>query len=301
MTASYRQLEPWECEPFAEASPAIAEMRRRCADCPSARLLSAAAAEALPADEQEAVAAHVASCPTCRDLQADFERLDPVPLEVSAVEKMLRQVARQAKAESRPSPRRWTYWVPVSAAVAAGFLLLVFAGRALGPAPAPVSPTPVPNLAVAAPVPTPPPVVAPGPALEKPPVKLTMLALTWRSGEGTIDFAADIAPALDAFRADRYDEAARKLQALAPRYPSSVEIPFYRGVSQLFLGSDNDAVNSLRRAQRLADDTFASDAAWYLGIALARSGHVIEARVRFESLCRGGTSPYAERACAAAK
>jgi len=148
--------------------------------------------------------------------------------------------------------------------------------------------------------PAPPAAPAPRPQLDKPAVKLSMLALTWRGASEGGGFATDIAPALDAFRADRFDEAERVLRVLAPRYPTSVEIPFYQGVSLLFLDRPADAIGPLRRAARLADALFAADAAWYLGVALQRAGHVTEARTRFAALCRGA-GVYARRACEEAR
>jgi hypothetical protein len=296
-----RDLESWEREPFADAAPVIDDLRRRCVGCPPARVLSAAAADALPADVQAAVVVHIESCPTCLALRADLEHLDPVELGAGDVEGILAHVRRDAEPAPRRLWSRWTTWVPVSLAATAAILAVVFATPNRAPVPASVAPPAAPPMAAAAPAAPSPAPAMPVPDLQKPPVKLTMLALTWRNGsEAGGGFAEAIAPALNAFRADRYDESARLLDGLAARYPSSVEVPFYQGVSQLFLGRDQDAVAALRRAQRLADGTFEADTEWYLGIALARSGHDVEARARFTALCRG-KSVYVAQACDAVK
>ncbi len=298
MSAISRELETWEREPFAHAAPAIDDLRRRCAACPPARVLSAAAANALPAEEQAAVAAHVESCGPCAALQADFDLLEPVTLDPSDAESLLSRIRREARPARQARWSRWTVWLPVSMATATALLAIVFARPVKVAAPA----ASAPNAQAAGPAeaaPTPPAAV-PVPELEKPAVRLTMLALTWRNGAEPGGFAEAVAPALDAFRADRYADADEKLAALADRYPSSVEVPFYQGVSRLFLGRNQEAVEPLRRARRLADETFAADASWYLGIALARSGHSAEAHLRFAALCRG-KSAYAARACEAAR
>jgi len=109
-----------------------------------------------------------------------------------------------------------------------------------------------------------------------------------------------MAPGVAAYRAGRFDEAERAFAGLQSRFPSAVEVPFYLGVSQLFLGENREAATSLESAARLADDSFAADVSWYLAIAWQRAGRAAEARKGFATLCRG-TSPYAARACDAAR
>jgi hypothetical protein len=296
MTVTARDIEPWEREPLAEAAPAIDALRRRCVECPPVRVLSAAASDALPSELEAAVTAHLGSCPTCRALLSDLERLDAPRLDHDEVNRIF----ERAVGGLRPASPKWGWrlWVSVSLATAAAIGLLVVL-PARRPEPLPAAPVPTPTASVQTALPAPPLAVAAGPQLTKPAVKLTMLALTWRSARPSgAGFAEDIAPALNDFRADRFDQCQRRLVMLASRYPSSVEIPFYQGVSELFLGRPDDAVRTLRRARRLADETFEADASWYLGIALARSGRGVEARARFTALCKGA-SPYAAEACAA--
>lgn len=298
------ELESWERRELGRLAPAIDELRRQRNACPPARALSASAAGALPDEAQAAVEAHVASCEQCRELQADLAYLEPADIGSRAATRILEHVRRQAAQSDRPHRVGWRVLVPIS--IAASILLMIgIAGYRTGPRVSPAAASQPPAVAAAQPPeaapPAPPAAVAiPGPPLEKPAVKLTMLALTWRGASDGKNFAEDIAPALDAFRADQFDKADRELSALVDRYPASVEIPFYQGVSRLFLDRPAGAVGPLRRASRTADETFASDAAWYLGLALQRAGHVTEAHARFAALCREST-PYAERACAASR
>ena len=297
MIADSPNLESWERGPVADVATAIADLKRRHAACPPVRLLSAASADGLPADDQAAVMAHVSSCPGCLALQADLDSLDPADVDPAAVDRILADVRRDARNEQVSGRQSWTRWVPVP--LAAGIVILAIGvvehnrQRPVAPLPA-VAPVAAPAVAV-----VPPPPAVPGPALQKPSVKLTMLALTWRSADNAgKDFASEIAPALEAFRADQYAQAEQMLGALAPHHPNAVEVPFYQGVSQLFLGRNRDALATLRRASSLADDSFAADVSWYLGIALVRSNHAAEAHTRFAALCRG-KSAYASLACEA--
>jgi hypothetical protein len=295
MSAESRDLESWERDPFTEASPLIDGLRRRCAGCPPVLVLSAAAAGALPPESQAAVDTHVDACPLCLALRSDLEQLEPVVLSGEDADRILGGVVSPGR-PARSGRWSWSAWVPASLAGAVLVAMLLFAVTRPGPGPAAVPPVPASTPASAEPVAPPSP---PGPALTKPAVKLTMLALTWRSAAGA-GFAEDIAPAMTAFREDRFAVAQTLLARLARRYPSSVEIPFYQGVSELYLHRAEAAVGSLRRAERLADDTFLADARWYLGIAMARAGFPAEARSRFEALC-AGTNPYKAAACEAAR
>ena len=296
MSVRPHNLESWERKEYGQVAPALDELRRQREACPPAFAVSAAAVFALPDDEQSAVEAHVASCSMCRDLQADFERLEPVGIPARTEDRILEEVRKRAATKTRPAVFGWRLLVPASVAVVV-LVVVGIAGNRHGRLPAPGAPS-LPPVVVAAPAP--PAAPAPRPQLDKPAVKLSMLALTWRGASDGRSFATDVAPALDAFRADRFDEAERALRVLAPHYPTSVEIPFYQGVSLLFLDRPADAIGPLRRASRLADELFAADADWYLGVALQRAGHATEARTRFAALCRGAGA-YARRACEEAR
>jgi tetratricopeptide (TPR) repeat protein len=130
-------------------------------------------------------------------------------------------------------------------------------------------------------------------------VKLTAAALLLR-GDRTQNFVDDVADGLNAYRAGDYEKAARALEALEPRYPKSVEILFYAGISRLMLNQAPAAVRALEAARALSDDTFADDAAWYLAVAYERAGDVDRSRALLAALCRG-SSARAAHACAAAE
>ncbi|HKW00957.1 MAG TPA: hypothetical protein VJN96_14115, partial [Vicinamibacterales bacterium] len=135
--------------------------------------------------------------------------------------------------------------------------------------------------------------------LERPDVKLTANALVRRSTGRDAKFVDDVAPALNAYRAGDYQTAAERFVRVQPQYPDAVEIPFYLGVTRLFLDDAAGAVTSLDAARRVTDDTFRADVAWYLAVAQERAGNRTAARAELDALCNG-QSNYAARACAAA-
>lgn len=299
-------LESWEREWFDRAGPALDAARAASAGCPSFMLLSAAAAEALPPDEQRAVEEHVASCESCRAFQADLASITPDDLAPAEVDSGLAGLRRVVAADAHPG--RWAWWRTGLAAAALVVVAAAVTWRTTPHGPAVPGPkTPAGNVAApsrpATRVPAPPAArgAATGPVLEKPEVKFTMAALSWRSpGSAANEFLSALAPGVAAYRAGRFDEAEHDFAGLRTRFPSAVEVPFYLGVSQLFLGKNRLAAASLESAAGLADDSFAADVSWYLAIAWQRAGRAAEAGERFAALCRG-SSPYAARACDAAR
>ena len=135
--------------------------------------------------------------------------------------------------------------------------------------------------------------------LDKPDVKLTASALVRRSTGRDAKFMDDVAPALNVYRAGDYQTAAAAFVRVQDQYPDAVEIPFYLGVTRLFLDDAAGAVSSLEAARRVADETFRADVGWYLAVAQERAGNRTAARTELEALC-GRQSSYAPRACAAA-
>jgi Tat protein translocase TatC len=262
------------------------------------RLIRASRVDALPEGMQAAVTAHIAGCNSCRRLQADLDSLPP-PSEVTRREaqRILSRVRRSARAEGTKTvlPRRALFWrlAFVTACLACAAVITYWQVRR--PALAPELPDQAASLNQKAAQ-----AELPGAFwLEKPDVKLTPAVLTWRGrNESGQKFLDDITPALDAYRADRFAEAADSLAALSSRYPDSIEVYFYLGVSRLFLGDYEAAVETLQKAARFADNAFMADVSWYLGLALQRAGRIPDARARFASLCNG-KSTYAARACAA--
>jgi TolA-binding protein len=247
-------------------------------------------------------------CPTDSWTQRAWSRAivdgaggEETALDPAAADRLLARTKQNAALESGAPPRS-ARWAPAFALAAAAAVVLAFiVWRIAGP-PAPpvtVAERNVPPPVTAAPAPTPP---ARGFRLEltKPPVKLTAAALLLRGDATSGRFVDDIANALNAYRAGRYEEATRELAALQPRYPRSVEIPFYAGVSRLMLADAPAAVRALESARALNDDTVADEAAWYLAVAYERSGNADRARPLLGALCRG-SSAYVARACAAAE
>jgi hypothetical protein len=138
---------------------------------------------------------------------------------------------------------------------------------------------------------------------EKPDVRLGMGALTWRgSSPSTSDdgnqLLADLKPGLDAYRGNDYARANRELTALVSRYPGTIEILFYQGVSRLFLNDYAGAIAAFDAADAVGDRTFASDVAWYRAVAEQRSGHDAEARAQLDAICKARGAD-AGRACTA--
>lgn len=264
-------------------------------DLPPA-LVRAADADALPEGMQEAVSRHAARDPWQRALVAGFNDAD-TKLEPHDEDRLLARlhadIARDAPARVVRVPWRWRPIVSLAAAAVIAAALFI---RLRAPV------TPVPAVAVDAPVASVPAAPA-APAfilpLEAPDVQLTPKALVRRSTGKDAKFLDDVAPAFAAYRAGKYDEAAREFARVAPQYKDSVEIPFYLGVSQLLGAKPVDAVSSLESARRVGDDTFNAQIARYLAVAEERAGNRAGARVELDGLCKG-TSSFAARACDAA-
>ena len=138
-------------------------------------------------------------------------------------------------------------------------------------------------------------------ALQKPAVMGTLGILTWRGANTDGEkFLNDIAPALDLYRADKYADAAARLESLSSQYKNSVEVFFYLGVSRLFLGEFSSAGVALERAARLADESFSAEVSWYLALAYQRSGRTPEAAALLSRLC-STPNAFRDKACAAFK
>ncbi|HUA20234.1 MAG TPA: hypothetical protein VMB25_15910 [Bryobacteraceae bacterium] len=123
--------------------------------------------------------------------------------------------------------------------------------------------------------------------------------LTYRgNADAAKTYLAELAAALEPYRKDDYDEAARRLALLSRKYPDAAEPAYYLGVSQLFLRQNPAAVESLQTARSHSDETLRDDISWYLALALDRVGRTSEARSQAEALCaRAGE--YKDQACAA--
>jgi TolA-binding protein len=262
---------------------------------PPLTLLRAADADALPEPLQSNVAGELARHQWQRALVEGAAEAE-TGLDRADEDRLLARI-HVAAASSAPARvlRFARVWQPVLALAAVAVLVTAVVLRMRAPQlPASISVTP------AAPT-TSTPTAAPSfvLTLDKPDVKLTASALVRRSTGRNAKFVDDVAPALNAYRAGDYQAAASAFVRVQPQYPDAVEIPFYLGVTRLFLDDVTGAVAALEAARRVADDTFSADVSWYLAAAQERAGNRTAARTELETLC-GGQSNYAARACAAA-
>jgi hypothetical protein len=190
-------------------------------------------------------------------------------------------------------------WTQPWLLAAAGVVLVaggIFVLRDLRARPVPDLPAPPPSVQAEAPTPARVYLLA----LNKPDLKVSPAALTYRSAAKENPLLASLKPAYDAFRAGDYTGANRELSALEPRYPRSVEVFFYQGVARLFLGNATDAIASLTTAEKIADSAFAWDVQWYRAVADERAGNPAAARERLGRLCQRADTRSA-RACDALK
>lgn len=277
--AERRALDPLERE--------LAEVRARHHGDPPLDYLRAARADVLPDALQDTVAAHLESSAWSRALVDGAERADAA-LDMAAEDRLLSQIHHDTGATA---PRRKTrrVWAPLLvlgtiAAVLVGAVLLWRAS---------VRPTQQ-SAPTAAQTATPPASPVFALHLAKPDVKLTPAALLTR-GEGGGQFVDDVAAGLNAYRAGDYATTARELAAIQPKYPQSIEIPFYLGVSRLFLGDATGAVRALESARALNEPSFAADVEWYLAVAYDRAGLAERSRTLLEGVCnrKGAHAPDA--------
>ena len=136
-------------------------------------------------------------------------------------------------------------------------------------------------------------------SLEKPAIKVSAAALTWRGADRENPLLSALKPGLDAFRMNDYALADRELANVSAAFPQALEPLYYQGVSRLFLNDNRGAVQSLSAAARLADPSLAADVMWYLAIAEERAGQIEDARAHLNAVCRTA-SEHSGAACAAA-
>jgi hypothetical protein len=271
---------------------------------PSLDLLRAAQAHALPDDVQSRVDEHVAGSAWSRSLLAGIDAGD-APLEADVEQRLLSRIERKASRPRHTTRARW--WWPAVAGVALGTVALVAwvtASRSDDGLSRPPATATEASSSPAAPPPTDPTTTPRSPtapvllALSAPEVRVSMGSLTWRGASGENALLADLKPAFDAYRQGDYGSADRAFAALEDRYPRTIEVLFYRGVTRLLLDDAPGAIALLDAAEALADPTFTPDVRWYRAIAEQRGGHAAEARARMDVLCREGDAS-APRACAA--
>jgi hypothetical protein len=285
-----------EREALAGLEDQLDAMRRRHVDDPPIEMLRAAHADALPEDLQTSLSDHLAASAMSRTLAEGLGDDTPI-LSGEEQNRLLARIMKDAKSEPAPASG-WGWLRPVlvgSGIVALASLVWVVSkttevGERLGP--------PETQVVVALP-PAAPPFLLP---FDKPDVRLGMAALTWRGPSPTPDdgnqLLADLRPGLDAYRQNDYTTANRELTALATRYPGTIEILFYQGVSRLFLEDYTGAIAAFEAADAVGDATFASDVSWYRAVAEQRAGNVAQARAHLEAICTARGSDAA-RACTA--
>jgi hypothetical protein len=262
----------------------IDAMRRRHVGAPPFELLRAAQADALPEDLQTSISEHLAASAMSRTLAEGLGE-DAPALSAEEQERLLARIMKDARKESAPASA-WGWLRPVlvgTGIVAVASMVWIISketevSERLGP--------PETQVVVALP-PAAPPFLLP---FEKPDVRLGMGALTWRGSapSATDDgnqLLADLKPGLDAYRGNDYATANRELTALVSRYPGTIEILFYQGVSRLFLNDYAGAIAAFDAADAVGDRTFASDVAWYRAVAEQRSGHDARARAQLDAIC----------------
>jgi hypothetical protein len=300
VTSSRDDWDDEEREALAPVARELAAMRARHAGDPPLDLLRAAGADALPEALQGPTRAHLESSAWSRALVDGADTADSA-LDDAAAERLLARTKVAAAQETGARRRHGVRWTPIAALAAAAAVIAaigVWRNAARAPSPSVAHATERPT------VPAPP---SPAPprrefrlALTKPAVKLTAAALLLRGAGNPRSFVDDMADGLNAYRDGDYEKAARELEALRPRYPASIEIPFYAGVSRLMLGDAPAAVRALEAARALNDDTFADDVAWYLAVAYERAAEADKSRPLVVALCRGSSS-WTAQACAAAE
>jgi TolA-binding protein len=291
----------------------IETIRRRHAGNPPIEWLRAARAEALPEELQTSVTTHLSQNAWSRALVEGLEAGGDAPaLDRVSEERLWNRIRRQALAGPVRAGWRGKRWAYGGAALAASLLIAVSVFRnvdapaSLAPpapsAPAPTAPAPT------APAPTAPAPSAPAPSaplaplalsFQKPDIKLTTAALTWRGAPAENPFLLNLKPAVDAYRDGDYEQADARFAALALQYPQSVEVQFFLGVTRMLRDDFTGAIAPLTSALALQEPTFVDDASWFLAVAEQRSGNTAAASRRLRDLC-AGTGAFTANACQAA-
>jgi hypothetical protein len=262
-------------------------IRERHRNDPALDLLRAANADVLPEPFQERVAQHLSESAWSRAVVDGLEQADAA-FDSASEAKLLGRVQREAARERRSSAARsWLRPVLIASAVAASAAIAWLFVRPTTTPDIPISTQAVPQAEQA-------------PAFQlafaKPDVRLSMAALTWRGGGSDNQLLADLKPAFDAYRQGDYASAEPALTALAARYPDTIEILFYQGISRLYLKDARGAVAALSAAEAVADGTFIGDVRYYRAVAEQHAGDTGEARTRLDALCRE-KGPESARAC----
>jgi hypothetical protein len=234
-------------------------------------------AEDAAPDDRRRLMEHVVSCPQCADI---YRRLTVVRREAAAFDPAV------------PHRRSASSMRGVAYALAAVLVLAVVGPvtwRAWRASPATSAPAPALR-------------DHPVFRLDKPAVILSAAAaLTPRGApDDRQAFLTALGPALDAYRADDFVQAAERLDAVGKVYSLAVEPPLYAGISQLMLNRPAEAVPRLERARTLASGEFVPEADWRLALAYVHGGDPERARPSLQHVCSIANA-YQVRACEALK
>lgn len=263
------------------------QLRAARAACPHPDLLLARTSDAVDASTREAIATHVAACPSCARLMSDLEAMESVEPD-AALARVWSRVTASA-AESRGSHK----WLPVAAVVAvaagAGALWMLGPSARHPSTTAPTTSTTTPRADV-------------GPialwAVEPPPVRVSAAALGQTRDGASTEGTAELLDALSGYREGRYAESIAPLEALARARPSDVNAAFYLGVARLLAGQPAEAVTALEHARAMAPPHRFAETDWYLATAAQRAGRLDVARTALDRVC-SGESRFKAQACAA--
>lgn len=297
-----KPIEAIESELAARLGTPLEQLRAQRAHCPPLASVRALASGTMPEEMQTALQQHVSSCDSCGALAADLlddELTAPSENEGQRIAARIaagKDKGASAASASQTSRRgaaspRFTFLRPALAGVALLALFVVISRVGNQPPTPPIATQGVP----------PAPVIPAVLRLEMPEVHLrAAIVLQPRGEKAASSMVQDMAPALDAYRAQNYAAAARRFAELEKKYPGTVELLFYHGISQLALGQNDDALRLLEHAALLEEEEFAIEIEWYRGLTEYRAGRVAASRARLGNLCKG-KSEFTARACEAVK
>jgi len=257
---------------------------RRGPHCPDPALLLAVEEGVLDEDLAARVRGHMAACPACRLAAADLAAV----LDAGAMAEAKVRIDARLPAVGTRSPRRGWFWlVPVGGLVAAGAIVWVM-----------VQPSPtVPDAK--------PPLVArndaPSPTvfqLDRPAVRPGEIDLTVRGEGSTVSLSNQIGAALDLVDAGAFAKAIDQLDAIVRDHPALRDARLAHGAALLGGGQNTRAIEALEQARALPGNRTSDDeVAWFLGVALVRSGDSLRARSVIAPICDHG-GPRSAVACA---
>lgn len=286
MSNLWDRLDAEEREALAPLRKELEELSERHAGDPPLDVLRAAQAGALPEAAQELLGRHLEQSAWSRALASEPEEAAP---DAAAAERILARVEASVRAEAKAeaATHGGRFWRPALALAAVGVMAVVLLQRpseetAQLPSPAPGVLTPA----------------KPFIPLEKPAVALPASVLAVRGEGAAQEFLKDLRPALDAYRADNFADAAQHFDALVRKYPRSREVRFYLGVSRLLLEQPAAAIEPLLAARRLEGADPAPQTSWYLALAYQRKNADEQFQSEMRMLC-DGKSEFAAKACAA--